>query len=202
MRPTDILSQEHRVIEQVLNCLDAMADRCESTGEIDLDDGRQAIAFFRAFADECHHGKEETHLFPAMEAKGYPRNGGPTGVMLHEHDEGRRFVGGMEAALEPASRGATAAQRDFVRHARGYSSLLREHIQKEDHCLFAMANQALSDAEQQQLLDAFARVESEHMGHGTHQRFVGVADALADRYGVPKAAHGGSPGHACGCSHS
>jgi len=29
----------------------------------------QMLDFFRNFADACHHGKEETHFFPAMEAK-------------------------------------------------------------------------------------------------------------------------------------
>mgnify|MGYP000753666721 CR=1 FL=1 len=44
----------------------------------------EAVDFFRMFADRCHHAKEENHLFPAMEAKGMPREGGPTGVMLYE----------------------------------------------------------------------------------------------------------------------
>ena len=30
MRPVDTLMEEHRVIEQVLNCLECMADRCET----------------------------------------------------------------------------------------------------------------------------------------------------------------------------
>ena len=40
-----------------------------------------------------------------MEAKGFPREGGPTGVMLHEHELGRAHVRGMDEAIELAAAG-------------------------------------------------------------------------------------------------
>lgn len=201
MKPTDVLFQEHRVIEQVLDCLEQMAQRCEVQGTLDAHDAENAVAFFREFADECHHGKEETHLFPAMEAKGFPRNGGPTGVMLYEHDQGRALVRGMKDAIEPAAQGDAAARARFVRFARDFIGLLRQHIHKEDHCLFTMANQAFSDEDQERLLAAFAQVESEHQARGTHDTFLQVADALADRYGVAKAWPASASGPSCGCGH-
>jgi hypothetical protein len=53
------------------------------------------------------------------------------------------------------------------------------------------------------LLRAFQRVEAEEMGRGTHDTFLGIADRLAERYGVPRASaaapacgHGSRPcGH-------
>jgi len=201
MKPTEILSHEHRIIEQVLDCLDKMAEECRSAGALDERAARDAIAFFRNFADRCHHGKEETHLFPAMEARGFPRDGGPTGVMLYEHEQGRACVRGMEEAVEAAAAGDPAAQARFVDHATRYVDLLREHIRKEDHCLFAMANQLFGDSDQQQLLDAFTRVEAEDMGAGTHERYLAIANALADRFGVARAAaEADAHRHAC-CGH-
>jgi len=79
--------------------------------------------------------------------------------------------------------------------------LLRQHIHKEDHCLFSMANQAFTEVDQRQLLDAFAKVESEHMGLGTHEKYLRLAHDLADRYGVGRAAPAAVPGHACACGH-
>src|SRR5271166_4514533 len=98
MKPTEILSGEHRIIEQVLDCLETMAQKSTTHGHLDEISARQAIDFFRNFADRCHHGKEETHLFPAMEAKGFPHQGGPTGVMLSEHEQGRAHIRGMAEA--------------------------------------------------------------------------------------------------------
>lgn len=199
MNPTEILKSEHRVIEQVLNCLEKMAEGARR-GELDAESAREALDFFRSFADGCHHGKEEVHLFPAMEAKGLPRQGGPTGVMLYEHETGRQHVRAMAEAVEAAAAGDRAALEQFSRHAHGYIGLLREHIGKEDHCLFGMANQMLTAQDQEALMAKFQRVETEEMGHGTHERYLDIANRLADRYGVARAeaaaGHGG-----CGCGH-
>jgi hemerythrin-like domain-containing protein len=199
LRPTDILSDEHRVIEQVLDCLERMADDCRRHGSLDAQAAKDAVHFFRNFADRCHHGKEETHLFPAMEAKGFSRSEGPTGVMLREHDQGRACVRGMDEAIDAAAAGDADSQRRFVEHATHYIDLLREHIQKEDHCLFAMANQVFSDTDQRELLSAFSAVEADDMGAGTHEKFLALADALAERFGAVRTREktAGRP-HACG----
>ncbi len=199
MKPTEILSGEHRIIEQVLDCLEKIAQNCATEGRLDKNSAEQALDFFRNFADRCHHGKEETHLFPAMEAKGFPRQGGPTGVMLDEHEQGRADVRGMAEAVEGAAAGRSEAVTRFVAHAHGYVGLLREHIEKEDHCLFGMANQALNEDEQQRLLEAFQHAEQEHMGLGTHEKYLRVADDLASRFGVARTVVN-SP-QDCGCHH-
>ncbi len=201
MRATDILSDEHRVIEQVLNCLEKMVDQCESEGKLQTQPAQDMVAFFRHFADHCHHMKEETHFFPAMEAKGFPREGGPTGVMLREHDQARHLVRGMDEAIEAASAGDASARKVFVEHARGYIDLLREHIEKEDRCLYSMANQAFTEDDQQQLLSAFEKVEKEELGAGTHQKYLQIANELAERFGVPRATVGNGGQHGCGCGH-
>ncbi|MGI6419136.1 MAG: hemerythrin domain-containing protein [Thermoguttaceae bacterium] len=59
MKPTDILMSEHRVIEQVLDCLEKILEQCTSENKLDTISAKQAIEFFRGFADHCHHGKEE-----------------------------------------------------------------------------------------------------------------------------------------------
>jgi len=199
MKPTEILSNEHRVIEQVLDCLEKMADRARATGRLQKAPAQQAVDFFRNFADRCHHGKEETHLFPAMEAKGFSADCGPTAVMRLEHEQGRGHVRGMAEAIEAAASGDAGALERFVRHARGYLGLLREHIQKEDHCLFTMANQALSEQDQAALLATFHRVEHEEMAAGTHERYVEIANQLADHYGVARAP--AAAGAVCACGH-
>jgi hemerythrin-like domain-containing protein len=181
MRATDILMDEHRVIEQVLNCLEKLADRCEAGEKLDGPSALKALDFFRNFADRCHHGKEEGHLFPLLEARGLAREGGPTGVMLHEHEEGRRLITAMAGAIE------RDAPREFVPHARAYVKLLREHIRKEDNCLFPMAAGILSGTDAESLAQRFEHVENAEIGEGTHERYLQLANDLAERLNVPRA---------------
>jgi hemerythrin-like domain-containing protein len=186
MRPTEVLMAEHRVIEQVLNCLEQLAKRCEAGQPLDTESANQAIDFIRTFADGCHHAKEEDLLFPQMEQKGFSREQGPTGVMLNEHEQGRRHVSAMADAITRISAGDVAATEVFTKHARAYVQLLRQHIFKEDHCLFPMADQVFSATEQDELARSFSKVEREDLGPDTHERYLRVADQLADRLGVAK----------------
>lgn len=203
MRPTEILSSEHRVIEVMLTVIEKMVDQANQSGRLDKPDAEQAVEFIRTFADTCHHGKEEGQLFPAMEARGIPAENGPIGVMLHEHDLGRGYVKLMAENIEAASQGNAEALEAFAENAMGYVYLLRNHIQKEDNILFPMAARILSPEAEQELLARFDTVEHVHIGTGTHERFLATAESLATKYGV-----GTEPitslntNGSCGCSHS
>ena len=72
MNPTEILMDEHRVIEQVLNSLERMIDRATKARRLEEEPAREAFEFFRMFADHCHHGKEEAQLFPLLRRAAWP----------------------------------------------------------------------------------------------------------------------------------
>lgn len=184
MKPSEVLMGEHRVIEAVLECLDRAAADVEK-GTVDGKTFRESLGFFRTFADRCHHHKEEQLLFPALEQHGVPREGGPIGVMLDEHEYGRRCLQNIEQALEGAERGDGAARRQLVREAHNYSSMLRDHILKEDEVLFPMADAHLTAGEQEQILAGFHGVERDELEQGAHGCQVGIARQLCSRWGVP-----------------
>lgn len=198
MRPTEILTNEHRVIEVVLDCLDVMAERCRGEGRLDGEAAGKAIDFFRSFADRCHHAKEENELFPMMEARGVSPHQGPTAVMRAEHVQGRELIAAMERAVPAAAAGEDAGRTQWIEAATRYSMMLRDHIQKEDHCLFPMADQHLPAPEMEELGRRFERVERADIGPGVHERYVRLAETLAERFGVDKA--GLTAAGSCGCS--
>lgn len=184
MKPTEILKNEHRVIELVLASLEKMSDLSEKSKKLDGAIARDMIEFFRMFADRFHHAKEEQHLFAYLEAHGMPREGGPTGVMLAEHEMGRDLVSKMEKAVAGYEQCDPSALRGFLKAARAYVSLLREHIQKEDHCLFSMTDQHLSDQEQERLLKAFREEEAKNSGGRPLDYYLKKAQELGVRFGV------------------
>ena len=188
MDPFEILMEEHRVIEQVLSCLEKMTGQFQTKKKLDSAVATDALKFIRNFADKCHHGKEEDRLFPALEKKDrFPRGCGPTEVMRAEHEHGRTLVHGMSDAIVDAKSDKAVAVERFARNARRYVALLREHIHKEDDCLFPNARMSLDEHEREALSLAFEKVEHEEMGVGTHEKFLALANSLADRYGVPHA---------------
>ncbi len=187
MKPTEILMNEHRIIEQVLNSLEKITQEAKSNGRLNRGHAEEAIEFFRKFADQCHHGKEEDRLFPLAHERGIPQEGGPIGQMLLEHTVGRGAIRKMDVAVPAASEGDAAALAAYLQGAREYIDLLRAHIQKEDRILFPMADQVLTENDQENLLDAFKEAEQSHEDPETHAKCLGIANRLAEYYGVPKA---------------
>ena len=186
MQPTDILMNEHRLIEQVLNCLEKILEQCTTEKKLDTKLAKQAIEFFRSFADRCHHGKEEAHLFPVMQANGFSGGCSPVVVMLREHELGRLYIQGMDAAIEPAAAGDSESLKWFIQHGQSYLKLLREHIRKEDICLFPAANHRLTEKDQEQLLAAFEKVEAEEIDRERTKR----ASRLPTNLRTASACHG------------
>lgn len=184
MNPIEELKTEHRAVEASLRILESLCRKIENQGKIPepahID---QLLEFFAVFVDTCHHGKEEALLFPALEAHGVPREGGPIGVMLAEHVTGRNHIKGMRQALADYKGGRPAASADFVRHARGYTELLHQHIYKEDNVLFQMADQRLPAKVKNELTQGFVRIEEEKVGAGKHDAFHRMLAELGKVYG-------------------
>lgn len=176
MSATDVLKEEHRGIERMLAIVEAATRRLQAGGNVPAEVYLKAADFFKNFADGCHHAKEETRLFPAMERRGIPRMGGPVGVMLAEHEQGRAYVRKMAQAAERYSKGDPSAAADLVESGQGYVRLLSQHIAKEDGILFPMAEQVLSGAEQAQLSEEFDVIERERPGE--HEHYHHVLDEL------------------------
>jgi hemerythrin-like domain-containing protein len=162
----------------MLKVLEREAARMEAGERVNTETLEQGIDFLRNFADQCHHTKEEKELFPAMAKAGVPVDGGPIGVMLHDHVEGRGHIRAMSEALDAYRQGDETAAKRLAGSIRAYTELLTAHIWKEDNILFTMADQVLSDSVQQELVARFDRIESEHMGEGVHERYHQMLDDL------------------------
>ena len=160
MKATDLLMQEHRAIERGLTVLEHATRRLEAGETLRKDFLDDAIRFIRLFADQCHHGKEEGFLFPALERQGFPRQAGPLAVMQFEHDEGRRLVRAMTEILGEVKSRKTGAVETFGKDARAFTSLLRDHIRKEDEVLFVMADDRIPPDEQETLMADFENAEA------------------------------------------
>lgn len=184
MQATDILMEEHQVILRVITALERGADQLERGGPVQPEFFTDAARFIKGFADGCHHRKEEGVLFRAMQTHGMPVNGGPIGVMMAEHEQGRMYTRGMAEAAERLSRGDEPARADVVANARGYAELLRQHIEKENGILFPMADQVIPPAEHAAVLDGFEHVEHEETGAGVHEKYLALAETLERTIGL------------------
>lgn len=182
MTPIEQLRHEHDAIKLMLAIVAQLCARLQAGHELNTAHFDQALEFIRVFADKCHHAKEEEFLFPALEEAGVPRHGGPIGVMLSEHDQGRALIARLVASWEGHKAGDPAARAEVVASAREYSALLTQHIEKENNILFPIAAARLSAETSQALLESFERLEVERIGEGRHEEFHKLLTSLKAAY--------------------
>jgi hemerythrin-like domain-containing protein len=178
MDAIETLMNEHRTIERVLDALVAFGDDAQRRGGTEKEELARFVRFFREYADAAHHAKEEDVLFRAMVAHGFPRNGGPVAVMLHEHDQGRALVGALDARAGQPAPWSDADRQEIVEAARGFSALLHAHIHKEDAVLYPMAEQHLPPAALAEVGAACERADEARTASGDADRLQVLADEL------------------------
>lgn len=174
----DELMHEHRLIEKILGSLETFADAVERGAVVERRDVGNYVTFFREFADQCHHGKEEGLLFERMAEHGFPKEMGPLAVMYSDHEHGRAQVAALAAVASGQGPLTAAERRQIVQHARVYASHLREHIQKEDQVLYPMALQMLPDEVMLALAGEFEEFEKTVTGEGAHAKLHTLAESL------------------------
>jgi len=159
-----------------------IAENIEAGKDLDISDIEKIVDFLKTFADKCHHGKEETVLFPALVLAGVPNENGPIAVMLHEHTVGRGYIKEMSDGVEKYKTGHASAKPVLAGSLMNYVTLLQNHIQKEENVLFPMANRVLTGEKQDELFEQFERIEEDVVGHGVHEQYHELLDQLKRKY--------------------
>jgi hemerythrin-like domain-containing protein len=159
--PIRILTYEHEIIKSVVGSLGKIAQRLEKGERADPHTLRGIVRFLREFADRCHHAKEEALLFPAMERKGVPESGCPLGGLRHEHEQARALVTAFSEAVETYDVKGAIVGRAVIDAVGKIVELYANHIWKEDAMVFPMVERLFSEAERDELYEAFEKAEEE-----------------------------------------
>jgi hemerythrin-like domain-containing protein len=178
MKATEILMEEHRVIERVLNALERASNRLSQGEDVYLRFFTGTTVFIKGFADGCHHQKEEAILFPALVENGLSKESGPVAMMLAEHEEGRNLAQRLRQSTERYQSGNIKARDEMVLSSLEYVKLLRQHIYKEDNVVFPLADKIIPPEQQDSIAKAFERFERDEKGEGVHEKYSGLAERL------------------------
>ena len=134
MRLIDELRAEHTLIDRALGCLRHWV---EVGG--DAADGARFYEFFRRYAGDFHHAREEDSLFVGLHREiELPLERGPMMVLKADHHR----LGALLEQLEPLLRGAQRGER-LTSLAKDYSRGLWVHIDNENSVLLPESEQRL-----------------------------------------------------------
>jgi DUF438 domain-containing protein len=127
--PVHTLMLENREAESILQQIEAITDR--QGGKVEI-----AAALERLAEIDKHFVRKENQLFPILEQKGVT---GPSKVMWALHDDIRGFIKGL--------RKDTAAGKAEKIAVEALAKMIRDMIYKEEHILFPMALETMSEEE-------------------------------------------------------
>jgi len=179
MTPAEHLKEEHEGITLMLRILEKVCVKMEAKEEIDPFDRLEKIMeFFKIFVDQCHHGKEEDLLFPAIT----PMEQKLIGLLLREHSQGRSYVRAMGRELTRMKKFEGLTWAEFAAHAHKYIALMIQHIRKEDNVLFPMLDGLLGKKKQMELVEGFEDLERKKIGEGVHEEFHKLLHELREIY--------------------
>jgi len=182
MEAIEVLMQEHRTIEQVLDALEGFAGEVVRARRTEKEELSRFVRFLREFADGRHHAKEEGVLFEAMVEHGFPSRGGPIPVMLAEHEQGRALIRVVAAHAQQDGPWSDEDLASLAEAAGQYAALLRVHIQKEDRILYPMAERHLPE-EAQEEVSARCRALDGPGGAHPADPHLALAERLATSHG-------------------
>ena len=173
MKCTDQLRQDHKIILRSVDVLQCIVEG-KDPARIDRDDNTTLLRFLRVFADEHHHMKEESVLFPEL-MRTSQAEAGTLRRLLYEHIKERSLVEGLQEALRKTK------SVEFALFAYRLIQRGRSHIEKEDSILFPILDVLISDELDEKvsagfekfpldlsLLDDLQRLESKYLRKTVH----------------------------------
>lgn len=173
--PVAMLMTEHRLIERVIGVMRRTADGIARGTGVDPRRVATIAEFLRAYADECHHGKEEDILFAALTRRELSSDDAHMmDGLIQEHAWARKTTRRLTDSEIRYSTGETDALDDVRRSLIGLAEMYPRHIEKEDTGFFPASRSYFSDAEWERMAEAFREFDRRLV----HERYARIADSL------------------------
>jgi hypothetical protein len=179
----DYLVYEHELIERAMQVLERCLDEFDETIH-EPTRMKRALDFLLEFGDGMHNAKEEDFLFPLLIERGVPKEQGPIGVMLTEHEHERGLLADKLSKADGLKDAGADDRESFRSECREYLKMRAEHIWKENDVLYVMGRKVLTDEDNLELLQKFGKHNSEHYGEYAIEKYARMVEEMEKEEGV------------------
>jgi hemerythrin-like domain-containing protein len=147
MDPINVLVAEHTLIRRFLYSLSFALAKLERGESLTREYVEQVVVFARNFVDKHHHFKEEYQMFRMVAQKHEGELDAQLEALRNQHEHGRKYITDISTALEGHLAGEDDKTTIIVESLAAYLSMLRQHINREDHIFYPMARKVLTEEE-------------------------------------------------------
>ncbi len=172
MLPIGPMMIEHRLIERMIKAMNHALLQAEKQKKIDPRFIETATDFIRAYADRCHHGKEEDILFRELKKKKISAEHQTIiEELIEEHKRGRQVTGKLVEANSRYMKGDERALSEILECIRTLIGFYPKHIEKEDRRFFLPIMGYFSKEEKEAMLQEGYRFDADLL-HEEYQKAV------------------------------
>ncbi len=191
--PLSSLIREHQVISRLVEGLVGYAECLEQPGAAGADPSDLGCfaRFFREFADELHHDKEENVLIPLLTRHGFTWEEGVLANVRRDHEHERYLIDVLCQASERHSAWNEEDRRSIAATATALANFQRGHLTLENEGLFPDVTRRLAGDALEQLHDELVKFDSLPRHRDARPELLGVAERLVQRYATRLAAPAG-----------
>ncbi|MBP1737742.1 MAG: hypothetical protein H6Q48_35 [Deltaproteobacteria bacterium] len=137
MLPIGPLMIEHRLIEKMIKVMKGQLDHVQAGNHLDSSLIETITDFIRAYADRCHHGKEEDILFRELSKKVISsEHKRIIDQLLEDHKLGRKITKTLVEANQKYKQGDQKALPVITDCLHSLVTFYPKHIEKEDKHFF------------------------------------------------------------------
>jgi hemerythrin-like domain-containing protein len=137
MLPIGPLMVEHRLIERLIRIMAAQLEIIQIEEKNDPVRVGKIVYFIQAYADRCHHGKEENILFRELGRKEIsPEHRLIMAGLIEDHKMGRQTTTSISEANQRYQKGEEGVLPVIADGFRRLVEFYPKHIQKEDRGFF------------------------------------------------------------------
>jgi hemerythrin-like domain-containing protein len=172
MLPIGPLMIEHRLIERMIKVMRQKVLQAGERRKIDPRFIEASTDFIRAYADRCHHGKEEDILFRELKKRKIAAEHQTImEELIEDHKRGRQLTARLVAANSRYRKGDEDALSEILECVRTLIDFYPKHIEKEDRNFFLPIMEYFSKEEKNAMLAEGYRFDSDLL-HEEYQKIV------------------------------
>jgi hemerythrin-like domain-containing protein len=176
MLPIGPLMIEHRLIERMIKVMKHELLRAEAQQKINPRFIETAADFIRAYADRCHHGKEEDILFRELKKRKIATEHQTImEELIEEHERGRQVTARLVEANSRYREGDKRALSEIFECIKTLAAFYPKHIEKEDKNFFLPIMGYFSKEEKEAMLVEGYRFDADLL-HEEYQNIVKEAE--------------------------
>jgi nucleotide-binding universal stress UspA family protein/hemerythrin-like domain-containing protein len=154
--PLAVIRDEHRSLAAVIHGLEYLTRTARATGKPpSFPLLRAMVHYLRAFPEKLHHPKEDTYLFPKVQARTSECDA-TIAVLTRQHEEGAQLMDALERSIDHYEADPANGLAGFTEAVTRYATSQMEHMGLEMKVIIPAACRHLTAEDWREIARAFA----------------------------------------------